>query len=86
MACIFRPSKEAQKNIEKIKADHDLKTNSKALEYVLNNFGLIEKQLKATEKRRQHTESQLINIQRVLVIKEDSDRSYKKNDGRIVTK
>ncbi|MBT6217841.1 MAG: hypothetical protein HOI42_13890 [Candidatus Marinimicrobia bacterium] len=35
MACTFRPSKDAEKAIEKIKRDHGLKTNSKALEYVL---------------------------------------------------
>ena len=51
MACTFRPSKDAEKAIEKIKRDHGLKTNSKALDSPVERF-FIELQSKFKERAK----------------------------------
>jgi hypothetical protein len=77
MACTFRPSEKAQKAIEKIKRDHGLKINSKALEYVLTNFGLVEKELRATKMDLRETREELKYIKKAIGNKLSADRDYK---------
>jgi len=78
MAFTFRPSKQAEKAIEKIKGETGLKTNSKALEYALENFGLIERELKQTREQLNKTDNELNHIKMTIVNKNESDRVYQK--------
>jgi len=76
MAFTFRPSKNGTKKMEQIKSENDLKTNSKALEYVLKNFQFIENESRNTKKQLSEIDNELRSIKEIIVNKFESDRSY----------
>jgi len=76
MAFTFRPSTQAESEIEKIKAEAGINTNSKALDYVLRNFRLMEKELRDAEKKIKKSERELSAIKNIIARKTETDRIY----------
>ena len=86
MACTFRPSKDAQKAIEKIKADNDLKTNSKALEYVLTNFHPSQKVFRETQAYLVQALDELTAIKLAIANKQHADSQYNEMVKNLIPK
>lgn len=86
MAFTFRPSKDAMKTIEQIKKDADIVTNSKAVEYALRNFLVMEKELKDTYSNLEKSDRELIEMKKTIIIKYESDLYYNKMISELVSK
>jgi len=84
MAFTFRPSTQAESEIEKIKAEAEINTNSKALDYVLRNFRLMEKELRDAEKKFEKSEQELSTIKNIIARKTETDRIYNELAGTLI--
>ena len=69
MAFTCRLSDQALAEIERIKTDQKIKTNSKAIEYVLQNF-------RAQGVRQQLVEGELRALKKIIADKAQADKAY----------
>lgn len=84
MAFTFRPSAQAESEIEKIKTEANINTNSKVLEYVLKNFRLTEKELRDAENKIVKYERKLAAIKEIIARKIETDRVYNDLVGTLI--
>ena len=84
MAFTFRPSENAVQELEKIKSENDLKTNSKAIDYVLRDFRLTEKELREAQKDLAATKKELEAIKNIIAKKTETDRIYNELVGTLI--
>ncbi len=76
MAFTFRPSAQAEREIEKIKERFGIRTNSKALEHVFEHYMGIRDKLQETKDKLARTERELEAIKDIIARKAAVDRIY----------
>lgn len=86
MAMTFRPSKEALSSIEQVKIEADISTNSKAIEYVLEQFPILQNELEDAYSELKKTTYDLKNINDIILDKLRSDQEYDKMVKDLVSK
>lgn len=86
MAFTFRPSDAAEKAIEQIKKEADIATSSKALEYILHQFPVMQNELKGLYADLDKAEQELRKIKMTVASKAESDLAYNKLISELVSK
>jgi len=86
MAFTFRSSDAAIKVIRKIKEDTGIATSSKALEYVLDQFLVMQKEMKDLSAALYEAQFELRNIKMTVANKTESDMAYNKMISSLVSK
>ncbi|MCK5614353.1 hypothetical protein KAR91_71465 [Candidatus Pacearchaeota archaeon] len=86
MAMTFRPSKEALKSIEQIKQDLNIATNSKVIEYALEQFPIVLNELKSVYSELEDTTDDLRNMNDIILDKFKSDQEYNNMVNNLVSK
>lgn len=85
MAMTFRPSDEAAQALEKIKDKLYLKTNSKAIEYVLTTFLDMRDDIRDLEAELARAQSAIRAVNRIIKNKARADAEYQRLVAELVS-